>query len=133
MLQRRQSYGMKKIWNKKNIEKVAILCKKRSEFQKRFQSAYHAAIRQNILDEICYHMPDYDMPGEGNPRFKWTYEKIQQKTNMCKTRTEFARRFSPAYSAARKTNILDKVCSHMPDHIDQRGKGNPNFKYTDAY
>lgn len=119
------------VWTKEKLIKVALLCKTRSEFHKRFQSGYNAAIKIDILDEICTHMPiRVDVSASNNPNFKYTHRIIKDFAVKCKTRGEFAIKFPSVYNAAKKQG-LDKFCKHMPEHVNQSGSNNPNFKYTD--
>lgn len=119
-------------WKKENIHEKSLLCTGRGEFKTRFGSAYNAAVRLKILDEVCSHMPKDRKKGP-RPPLKWHPDVIHEKANLCKTRDEFAKRFPSAWNAARRLSILHFVCSHMPEHIDQSGKNNPNFRHTDKH
>ncbi len=43
----------------------------------------------------------------------WTEEKVTEEASKYKTRAEFKEKSGSAYARARKTRILDKICSHM--------------------
>jgi predicted GIY-YIG superfamily endonuclease len=45
-----------KYWTKEKCHEMALKCEYRSEFFKRFRTAYSAAFKKNWLDEICSHM-----------------------------------------------------------------------------
>ena len=53
----------------------------RGEFQKHDFNAYQIAIKRNILDQICAHMPKHvDQSGENNNNFKWTLIKLKKES-----------------------------------------------------
>ncbi|MAX66512.1 MAG: hypothetical protein CME66_06215 [Halobacteriovoraceae bacterium] len=45
---------------------------------------------------------------------KWTKEKLAKEAKKYTTRSEFKNSSPSAYVIARKSGLLDKVCSHMP-------------------
>lgn len=44
----------------------------------------------------------------------WTFERIKVEALKYKTRTDFFKNAGSAYAAARRTNVLDAACIHMP-------------------
>jgi len=92
-------------WTYEMIKDEAQKYKTRGEFSKGSSKAYHAAIRINILDDVCSHMELV--------RTNWTYEMIKNEAQKYKTRGEFRKGSIKAYKAAQKMNILDDVGSHM--------------------
>lgn len=118
-------------WNKDSILKEALKYKTRSEFQNNNRAAYKAAQKLNIIEIVCSHMPKHAVKfGEKSPNFRWTDEDLRKEALKYKTRGEFQRK-SVSYGTAHKRGILDEICSHMPKHVDQSNKNNPNFKWTD--
>jgi superfamily II DNA or RNA helicase len=103
-------------WTYEKCQEAALLCKSRTEFCKKFNTAYKTSSNNNWLDEICSHMIDVIKPSG-----YWTEEICQETALLCKTKTEFKNNFGAAYNAARKLNFLDKICSHMIDVIKPSG------------
>ena len=61
------------------IRNNAIKCITRGEFQRKYEYHYNAALRRDLLNEVCSHMPiRMDHSGENNPSYKWTDEDIQK-------------------------------------------------------
>src|ERR1700688_349692 len=119
-------------WTFKKLKKEALKFHTKSEFQQGNPAAYLAATRRDDYDQIVFHMPDrMDISGENNPHFKWTFNKLKKEAKKYKTRGEFQDGSPSAYTTARDRGILDLICSHMPDRVDQSGENNPNFKWTD--
>lgn len=95
-------------WTPVEIKKEALKYKSRSDFQRGSRGAYKAATMQGIRDEVCAHM-EYKV----NPNGTWTKNKIIEKAKQYKLRSHFKKNAGSAYQAAKRLNILDKVCSHM--------------------
>lgn len=108
MLAYRIKRRKKGFWTKEACQKVALKCKTRSEFQRKYGSAYTIAVRNDWLVEICSHMTYLKTP-DGS----WTKEACQEVALKCKTRSEFIRKYSGAYDAARNKGFLGDICSHM--------------------
>jgi len=47
-------------------------------------------------------------------KFVWTESLLLAKAKEFKTRTEFCRKASGAYEAAKRLDVFDKICTHMP-------------------
>ncbi len=102
--------GSTRKWTRDELTKEAAKYNERGKFQKESNSAYGAAHKIGILDEICSHMTRY---GNMKPIGHWTFENVNHEANKYRTRTEFARGTSGAYSAAQNHGWLDLVCGHM--------------------
>lgn len=65
-------------------------------------------------------------------RKKRTFEDLHERALRYKTRGEFQKNDFNAYQIAckRGKNFFDKVCSHMPDRVDQSGENSPVFKWS---
>lgn len=116
-------------WTDEDIKKEALKYKTKKEFRKNAYGAYQAAAKRGFFEEACKHMLDGLKRGESHPCFKWTEEKIQLEASKYKTRFQFQKN-SPAYKAAVKRNILDKVCAHMPKQADRSKENSPAFKWS---
>lgn len=60
----------------------------------------------------------------------WTNKKIQEEALKYSTKNEFKNGSVGAYNAARKNDILNKVCSHMPKHVYKFGQNHPAFIWS---
>lgn len=95
-------------WNKETCDEFAKKCSSRTEFSKKFHKAYDAALRNHWLDDICTHMKEI-IKSAGY----WTDENLQLEAYKFKSKKDFKKYASGAYSIATKKGILDKLCSHM--------------------
>lgn len=86
------------------LRKRAKKFKTRSEFVKKDTSAYHQSRKMGVLDDVCKHMKRVVAE-------KWTKESLIKfvKQKKFKTRTEFNKKASGAYTAAWKMKLLDKL------------------------
>ena len=132
-----------KKWDYEKLHNEALKHVTRSQFKEAQPSAYKTALDHGVIDRICSHMSPSQQPGaikEFKPfkppqiakplRVKkifqppikkvkgpviWHSDKIAQEALKYSSKTEFANQSGSAYNAARKLNILDKVCSHMEE------------------
>ena len=95
-------------WTFDKVKEVALICKTRGEFIEKYGSAYNIAIRNNWLDEIYSHMIEIQKPNG-----YWTFDKVKEVALTCKSRGEFMKKYSGAYSIARRNKWLDEICLHM--------------------
>jgi hypothetical protein len=109
-------------WTLKKLHKIALKCNTRSEFCMYYPSAYQAAWRMKILDQICSHMVRL-------VRQDWTHEELSIISKKYTNRDQFNREDGGAYQAATLRGILDQICSHMPKRMDQSGENGSNFKW----
>ena len=105
-------------WNKEKCQMVALKCKNRREFCKKYGGAYKAARINKWLDEICGHMITQ------KPNGYYTKERCQELALRCKTKTEFCNNYSTAYNVVCKNRWIDDICSHMLE------KRKPNGYWT---
>jgi hypothetical protein len=92
-------------WNRERAKQEALKYGNRREFQRAAMGAYLFAWRENLLDDICSHMPVL--------RKKWTSQDLLNEATKYKSRKEFEVNNGAAYAAARKRGILDEICVHM--------------------
>jgi very-short-patch-repair endonuclease len=122
---------MKRKWTFELIHKEALKFKTRCDFKRGNCSAYQAAQKLKILDEVCSHMPKMSMrKGVDHHAFKWTPNSLHKKAKMYTTRSSFHKGSSGAYDAARDLGILDQICAHMPKRVDLSGENNPSYRRT---
>lgn len=93
-------------WTEERIAEEAKKYKTRGAFKKG-SSAYQAAKRRGVLNEVCSHM-------EPVPQ-SWTAESIAAEALKYTTRKAFAKGSAGAYNAARRRGraFMDRVCKHM--------------------
>ena len=65
-----------------------------------------------------------------NKRIPYSYEELALDAQKYKSRGEFRKKSKNIYQACVKMGVLNEVCAHMPDHVDQSGESNPFFKWT---
>ncbi|HXN74882.1 MAG TPA: hypothetical protein VN855_00130 [Candidatus Acidoferrum sp.] len=90
-------------WTFEKIQQEALKYNTRTEFQS--NSAYDAAQKRHILDEVCSHMKEI--------RHSWTDEELQEEAFKYNTRKDFRNNNGSAYQLAFRRNILNKICFHM--------------------
>ncbi len=100
-------------WSFQKILEEALKYKTRTEFQEKNGSAHHAAIRSEVLDEVCSHMPEYTRLGDTNPRFRWTDEMLYGEALKYNTKPDFKNHNYGAFLAAQRRGIVNKICAHM--------------------
>jgi len=62
---------------------------------------------------------------------KWSLEKLQEEANKYTTRSKLMRGNYAAYQAAKRLNVMEQVCSHMPKRVGMAGENNPRFKWNE--
>ena len=118
-------------WTLEKIKEEALKYKTRSEFAKYNNSAYNAAKRMGIFENICAHMPKRTVrTGTKHHNFKWSFENLQAEALKYKDKKDFRDHNHSAYQIACRKKWLDNICSHMPKHLDTSGNNNSLFKWT---
>ena len=100
---------MKKKWTKEKCLELALTCKIRYEFKKKSQSAYNACLKNNWLDEVCFHMKKRKMKDKNY----WTKEKCHEEALKYTNRSDFGKGSSTAYVKSGKMGWKDELCDHM--------------------
>jgi predicted GIY-YIG superfamily endonuclease len=88
-------------WTYEVVAKEAKKYNSKDEFSKGSPLAYHAARRNEWLDELSKNYT------AGN--VKWTEDLLTQEVKKYKSRTDFARNNGKAYMAATRKGLLDKL------------------------
>lgn len=97
-----------KVWTFDKCRNEALKYSNRSDFVRYSCSAYHRALQDGFLDQICTHMTSRWKPY----RF-WSFDKCQKEALKYKTKVEFKTSNSSAYSLCQKRGWISRVCSHM--------------------
>ena len=92
-------------YTKKKLAEMARTVDSRSAFEKMNRSAYAAALRMGIIDEICAHMASL--------RVEWTHDTLQAEAAKYSTRSDFAYYSRGAYIFALRRGELGTICGHM--------------------
>jgi len=92
-------------WKKENCILEAIKYKSRREFSIYSSGAYHSALVNKWMNEICAHM----IPKQ----HIWTKKECLKFSLKCNSKKEFEKKHPKAYSSAYKHKWLDEICSHM--------------------
>jgi len=93
-----------------DIASIANVYSHRRAFKLGDQSAYQAATKRGILDQVCAHMQ--------SDRYRiLTNEQVAKIASKFTSPSEFSEGDKAAYQTATKRRILDSVCAHM----DRRG------------
>ena len=103
-------------WTFEKLQEEALKYKTKNEFKKASPATYQASSRREDHDLICSHMPKRkDISNENNPRFKWTDQMFQEEALKYKTRGEFQKNSSSAYTLSLRKGgtFLDEICPHM--------------------
>jgi predicted GIY-YIG superfamily endonuclease len=95
-------------WTKERCATEAKKYNTRAEFRRNNGSAYSKALKSKWANDICGHML-ITMKAKGY----WTKERCSEEAKRHKTRTDFKRGNSAAYSKALKSKWIDDVCIHM--------------------
>jgi hypothetical protein len=100
----------KEYWNdKKNCSEVAALCSSRSEFKRKYSSAYRSSTKNGWLDEICGHMVNRQKPaGYWNDK-----NKCAETAALCLSLNEFRKKYPTVYAASIRNGWMNDICKHM--------------------
>lgn len=99
---------MKIYWTKDKCKEVALLCKYRGEFNKKYKSAYVTSSKNGWLNEICSHMTYNQTPPNS-----WTKDRCKEVALKYNCRSEFQKNNYNVYRIAYNKKWLDEICSHM--------------------
>ena len=95
-------------WPRELVEKEAEKYSSKMDFLEGSSGAYHRALKEGYLEDICNHMD------EGrNPNGFWTKSRIMKESKKYDNRTEFSKNSSAAATIAKRHGWMDDVCGHM--------------------
>jgi predicted GIY-YIG superfamily endonuclease len=122
---------MKPIKNVKfTLEKcreLAAQCNSRNDFNKTYNSAYHASINNNWINDVCSHMIEIIKPHR-----YWTYNKCKEESIKYKTKGEFRKNCSSAYNTIH-LNKWYEMLSHMDIIGNKYNKCIYAYEFTDNH
>lgn len=92
-------------WNKERCSEAAKSCQSRSEFCKRYNTAYLLCLKKGWLDEICSHMKS-----KRRSHKHWdNKDNVIEAISQCDTEVEFHDRFNGAYRACRANGWREEL------------------------
>lgn len=91
-------------WNYDAIKDEASKYSTRMEFAKNSKSAYNAAKRMGVFDEVTSHMPKTK---------EWTVDELENEAKKYQTITDFQNNSKGAYIKAYRLGILKDITKHM--------------------
>lgn len=110
-------------WTEQELRTAASLVSSRGELQIHWPSAYRAARRLNLIDEL--------FPGPRKQRdITWTEEKVREEALKFKSRKAFYTGNGSAYNAAKKLNILDSLFGFVRKYWDVETISEEASKYS---
>lgn len=95
-------------WTKDKILKEAKKYNNIAEFNRGNGSAYNAALKLGLKEDIKKHMTNLTKPAG-----YWTKEKVLKEARKYKTRSEFHKNSSSAFLYAKKLGIREECYKHM--------------------
>ena len=95
-------------WTNRAIRLEAIKYNTRTNFQKGNPSAYTAAWKKGLLDEVCSHMSYVQKP-DGY----WTKKRLLSIADSCKTLKEFRENHSAAYDATSRSEFKNEILKKL--------------------
>ena len=98
-------------WTNEMVREEALKYNSRVEFCKANNTAYQAALKRGIIDEVCQHMEVR--------RMQWTDELLRDEALKYNSRSEFHKASASAYTAAARRGIIDELCQHMANPLMQ--------------
>ena len=93
-------------WTKELANIESIKYNTRTEFQKKSNNAYSAALRNKWLDEICGHMV---LLRNDN----WSFDDMKEIANKYDLFSDFRKNENAVYLYAQRRGYIDELISHM--------------------
>lgn len=95
-------------WDSAKLLKEAKKYRTKTEFRQEASGAYSGAIRRGILEEVTSHMKQIRRPNG-----YWSKSRLKKEAKKYRTKKEFRKKASGAYSEAYKSGWIDEACAHM--------------------
>lgn len=103
-------------WTFERVQEIALTCKTRTEFWEKHKGAALRAQRQGWLNKLYDHI-EFKKKDKGYWQILANVKKVSQ---LCKTRSEFQKKYPAAYSSAVTNGWYDQISRHM---ISQKSLG----------
>lgn len=112
-MKQRRDYSKAHIqYDFKLCHEEALKYKTRNEFHEKAHRAYKYALKNKIMDKVCFHMESFKQL-QRQSRMIWTYEACKKEAKKYQTRKKFSKNSSGAYNRAIAEGFLDEICKHM--------------------
>jgi predicted GIY-YIG superfamily endonuclease len=98
---------MRNFWNLEKCIKAVSTCNSRKDFKLKYSGAYSYCIRNGLLNEVFKDIKMKTIKGY------WTFNRCLDVAKLCKSRSEFYKKYGGAYKACVKNGWLDIVCIDM--------------------
>lgn len=92
----------KRLWTRKKCYELALTCRTVSEFQKKSSRAYVASKEYGWFEDYTWFVSGFSLIRP----VKWAEDKCREIALTCRTKTEFKKKNSSAYTSARKNGWL---------------------------
>jgi len=106
-------------WTLEKLLEEALKYNSKRTFELGNNGAYQTTRNRNLESIFFNHMPKDSRVGQKPHNFIWDFKNIQQEALKYQKLSDFRKNSRPAYKAALRNNILNKVTGHM---IRKRGK-----------
>lgn len=114
--------------NKEKCREVISKCKTLLEFRNKYPTAYSVCKKKGWFEELCSNLEVL------RDVYKWNnIESIHKEALKYTSRQEFSKNNGAAYAAAHRLNIIDIVCSHMPQKNKYCKRGIYAFEFSDMH
>lgn len=115
---------------KEDLKAIALQYKTKTELREARNDVYKIAQKTGLWDYITEHMPKNNLIGSTPPNKKWYPETVKEEALKHSRKVDFINAAPTAYTLAIKWGILNEVCAHMPDKVDQSGENSPHFMWS---
>lgn len=109
------------MYSKQEVWAIAIKCNNRSEFEDQNKGYWRASERLGINKQIVNYFRKKMIRKNPHYFIKKDRGSVWKMAKLCKSKTEFCRKYPAFYKWAVKNNCLDQVCSHMKERQKPSG------------
>ncbi len=107
----------RKILTKQDVLNEALKYERRIDFQKKSNSFYLKALRENWIDECCNHMMSYKESAQVGTKYIWTKERIMQEVKKHKEISKLLKEHPGIRPALIRLNLFKIVHEMIPNKI----------------
>lgn len=84
------------------VVELALKCKNKTEFKRKYKNAFDYANKHKILDEVCLHMMV-------RTHTLWSYDLVMECVGKSLDNAEFIKKYSSGYCYARRNNMYGEI------------------------
>ena len=115
-------------WTKEKCQEKANKYQYRKEFQIGDKNAYHSAMHNGWLVEICQYMEYKKLPN----KYWHSFENCKNEALKYETKTDFVRNSQHVYSIALKNDWISDICKHMIPRGDKYHRCIYVYEFSDG-